>query len=117
MGILNVTPDSFYAPSRISGDEAVKARVRQIRDEGASMIDVGACSTRPGSQPASEGEEMERLSRSLPLVRRERRFFVRPARTDRGRRLRRLGNTLTPTWMAPPLPAHCTTTASPRTSR
>lgn len=71
MGILNVTPDSFYAPSRISGDEAVKARVRQIRDEGASMIDVGACSTRPGSQPASESEELERLSRSLPLVRRE----------------------------------------------
>ena len=71
MGILNVTPDSFYAPSRVAGEEAVKARVRQIRDEGASMIDVGACSTRPGSLPASESEELERLSLSLPAVRRE----------------------------------------------
>lgn len=71
MGILNITPDSFYAPSRVSGDEAVRARVRQIREEGASMIDFGACSTRPGSQPASESEEMERLAGSLPLVREE----------------------------------------------
>lgn len=48
MGILNVTPDSFYAGSRTPGAEAVAARVRQIRDEGADFIDIGAYSSRPG---------------------------------------------------------------------
>lgn len=71
MGILNATPDSFYASSRMQTDEAVAERTRQIVAEGGSIIDVGACSTRPGSQPASEAEEMERLRRALAIVRRE----------------------------------------------
>ena len=69
MGILNVTPDSFYEGSRAMDETAIAARVTQIRDDGATMIDVGAVSTRPGSIPASVEEEKERLSRSLPIVR------------------------------------------------
>lgn len=69
MGILNVTPDSFFADSRIMDEESFTRRVQQIRDEGAAMIDIGAVSTRPGSRPAAVEEEFERLSWSLPLVR------------------------------------------------
>lgn len=69
MGILNVTPDSFFAGSRVMDEASLTRRVQQIRDEGATMIDVGAVSTRPGSTPATIEEEFERLSWSLPLVR------------------------------------------------
>ena len=71
MGILNVTPDSFYAGSRVQTEEAIALRARQIVDEGGTIIDVGACSTRPGSTPVSEEEEMARLRLALPIVRRE----------------------------------------------
>ena len=71
MGILNVTPDSFYADSRQQTEQAVAERTRQILAEGGSIIDVGACSTRPDSEPATEAEEMERLRMALPIVRRE----------------------------------------------
>ena len=71
MGILNVTPDSFYAASRVQTEEAVALRARQIVAEGGSIIDVGACSTRPGGTPAGEAEEMARLRLALPVVRRE----------------------------------------------
>ena len=71
MGILNVTPDSFYAASRVETEEAIAVRARQIADEGGAIIDVGACSTRPGSAPVSEEEEMTRLRLALPIVRRE----------------------------------------------
>ena len=71
MGILNVTPDSFYADSRQQTERGIAERVRQILDEGGSIVDVGACSTRPGSEPATEAEEMERLRLALPVVRRE----------------------------------------------
>ena len=71
MGILNVTPDSFYADSRQQTEQAVAERTRQILAEGGSIIDVGACSTRPDSEPATEVEEMERLRMALPIVRRE----------------------------------------------
>ena len=71
MGILNVTPDSFYARSRVQTEEAIALRARQIVDEGGAIIDVGACSTRPGSTPVSEEEEMARLRLALPIVRRE----------------------------------------------
>lgn len=47
MGILNATPDSFYAASRQQTDNQIAERVRQILEEGASIIDVGGCSTRP----------------------------------------------------------------------
>lgn len=68
MGIVNVTPDSFYAGSRISSEKALRERVRQIIDEGGTMVDLGACSTRPGSNPLSEEEEMERLEAPLRLL-------------------------------------------------
>ncbi|MBR1504919.1 MAG: dihydropteroate synthase [Prevotella sp.] len=71
MGILNVTPDSFYADSRQQTERGIAERVRQILHEGGSIVDVGACSTRPGSEPATEAEEMERLRLALPVVRRE----------------------------------------------
>ena len=71
MGILNVTPDSFYAGSRAQTKEAVLERARQLRAEGAAMLDIGACSTRPGSEPVSEEQEMERLRMALRIVRSE----------------------------------------------
>lgn len=71
MGILNATPDSFYAASRADSEEAIALRARQIAAEGGAIIDVGACSTRPGSTPASEEDETARLRRALPIVRRE----------------------------------------------
>lgn len=69
MGILNVTPDSFYAASRMETEEAVRLRVRQMVDEGAGMIDIGAYSSRPGAADVSAQEEMERLRRGMKAVR------------------------------------------------
>lgn len=77
MGIINVTPDSFYAGSRCiavdgKADESViAARVERMLEEGADIIDIGACSTRPGSEPCSAGEEWKRLEGALQLVHRE----------------------------------------------
>jgi dihydropteroate synthase len=71
MGILNVTPDSFYAESRRQTEDDIAARCHQILNEGGTIIDVGACSTRPGAEVASEAEEMERLRFALAVVRRE----------------------------------------------
>lgn len=71
MGILNATPDSFYAGSRTQTEQEIAERTHQILDEGATIIDVGACSTRPDSEPATEGEEMERMRFALNIVRRE----------------------------------------------
>ena len=72
MGILNVTPDSFYAGSRMQNDQSIAERANQIVAEGATMIDIGGCSTRPGSEPVSQTEEMQRLRMALAVVRRER---------------------------------------------
>ena len=69
MGILNCTPDSFFAGSRKQSEKDIAERVHQIVAEGGTMIDVGAFSTRPGAQEVSEEEEMERLRRALPVVR------------------------------------------------
>ena len=71
MGILNVTPDSFYAGSRMQTEGDIAARCRQIVSEGGTIIDVGGCSTRPGAEVASEAEEMERLRHALAVVRSE----------------------------------------------
>ena len=71
MGILNVTPDSFYAASRVETEESIRVRVRQIVAEGGSMIDVGAYSSRPGADDVSAEEEMERLRRGVRIVREE----------------------------------------------
>lgn len=69
MGILNITPDSFFAESRTSDDEQIAARVKQMMDEGADMIDIGGYSSRPGADDVSPQEEMERLRRGLRIVR------------------------------------------------
>ncbi len=69
MGILNVTPDSFYAESRtFSSDELIEERVRQLVNDGADMIDIGGYSSRPGADDVSPEEEMNRLRRGLRAV-------------------------------------------------
>lgn len=72
MGILNVTPDSFYQGSRKQTEVEIAQRTNQIIEEGGVMIDVGAFSTRPGAFEVTEEEEMDRLRRALAIVRRER---------------------------------------------
>ena len=68
MGIINVTPDSFYEASRVQEQSVLRERVRQILDEGGAIIDVGAYSTRPGALDISAEAEMERLRWALPIV-------------------------------------------------
>lgn len=70
MGILNLTPDSFYAGSRVQTEEAIARRAEQIVAEGGAMIDVGAYSSRSGAADVPVQEEMERLRRGLEVVRR-----------------------------------------------
>ena len=71
MGIVNVTPDSFYSGSRATDEQTLVGRVRQLIDEGADVLDIGACSTRPGSQSVDAHGEMERLQWALSIIRRE----------------------------------------------
>lgn len=71
MGILNVTSDSFYAGCRAEDEEAIRARVRAIRQEGADCIDIGACSTRPGSNPVESDIEINRLLSAIRIVKQE----------------------------------------------
>lgn len=71
MGILNVTPDSFFQGSRKQTEVEIAQRTNQIIEEGGEMIDVGAFSTRPGAFEVTEEEEMDRLRRALAIVRRE----------------------------------------------
>ena len=54
MGILNATQESFYEASRTFSSEAIALRVQEMLDEGADIIDIGACSTKPGATPVSE---------------------------------------------------------------
>lgn len=70
MGILNVTPDSFYAESRTPDEEHIAARAQQLMNDGADMIDIGGYSSRPGADDVSPEEEMNRLRRGLRVVRR-----------------------------------------------
>lgn len=69
MGILNVTPDSFFSSSRYMSEEGILHRAEQIIDDGADILDVGACSTRPGIELVSEEEELLRLRLALHLIR------------------------------------------------
>jgi dihydropteroate synthase len=71
MGILNVTPDSFYAESRKQSERDIIERTQQILQEGGTVIDVGGCSTRPGATCVEDDEEMDRLCYALGIVRRE----------------------------------------------
>ncbi|GHT04451.1 dihydropteroate synthase [Bacteroidia bacterium] len=71
MGILNVTPDSFFSNSRKQTEKEIAQRVIQIMDEGADMIDVGGYSSRPNAAFVSEEEEMQRLRFGLEILFRE----------------------------------------------
>ena len=70
MGILNITPDSFYSESQKNTEEEIAGRVNAILTEGGSMIDVGAYSSRPGADNVSEEEEKRRLRGALQILRR-----------------------------------------------
>lgn len=70
MGILNITPDSFYSESQKNTEEEITGRVNAILAEGGSMIDVGAYSSRPGADNVSEEEEKRRLRGALQILRR-----------------------------------------------
>lgn len=90
MGILNVTPDSFYQGSRKQTEIEIAQRTNQIIEEGGEMIDVGAFSTRPGGAfEVTEEEEMDRLRRALAIVRRERPEAIVSVDTYRPRVARR----------------------------
>lgn len=75
MGILNITDDSFYAPSRMLTEdgkldvEGLRNRVNQMLLSGADILDIGACSTRPGSKAVGADLEWARLSATLPIIR------------------------------------------------
>lgn len=69
MGIINATTDSFYAQSRTPQSDAVKTRTRQLLSERASIIDAGACSTRPNSQPIDAFTEWKQLEMALQAIR------------------------------------------------
>ena len=69
MGILNITPDSFYAGSRMQTEAEIIARAQQILDEGAGIIDIGAYSSRPNAENVSPHEEMERLRMGFEILR------------------------------------------------
>jgi dihydropteroate synthase len=71
MGILNVTPDSFYDGGRYTEIEAVKKRIMQLLSEGADIIDIGACSSRPGASLVTPDEEMKRLLPVLSYIRKQ----------------------------------------------
>ena len=68
MGVLNVTPDSFYSECRAQTDEAIVDRARQILEEGASIIDIGAYSSRPNCVDISPEEELNRLRYALKIL-------------------------------------------------
>ena len=69
MAIGNVTPDSFYASSRLQDTDQLMAWAQQSLADGADLLDIGGCSTRPGSTPASEEEEWARVEPALAMLR------------------------------------------------
>lgn len=71
MGILNATDNSFYAPSRVAAPQVLVQRAKDMLAAGAAMLDVGACSTRPGSKPVTQQEELARLHTVLDLLDKE----------------------------------------------
>lgn len=70
MGILNVTPDSFFADSRKQDEAAIDARIQQILSEGGDLIDIGGYSSRPDAAEVTPAEEMRRLEVALSLLQR-----------------------------------------------
>jgi dihydropteroate synthase len=71
MGVLNITPDSFYPASRKTQPEAIRSKAGEMISEGADILDIGACSSRPGAKDISEEEEWARLEDALSLIRAE----------------------------------------------
>ena len=71
MGIINITPDSFYSGSRVVDERTLIERVGMMLDDGADVLDIGACSTRPGSEQVDAQGEMARLDWALNAIRRE----------------------------------------------
>ena len=69
MGIINLTDDSFYAESRCASEEKLMSRVAEMVKEGATILDLGACSSRPGSEPVGPEVEWERLKPALLSIR------------------------------------------------
>lgn len=69
MGILNVTPDSFYSESRCGSDSQIRERVSEMLESGADMIDIGGYSSRPGASDVSVEEETARVVRGVALIR------------------------------------------------
>ena len=69
MGILNITPDSFYPGSRTTEEEQIAERLHKMVNEGADIIDIGAYSSRPNADDISPDEEMKRLSKGLDIIR------------------------------------------------
>lgn len=68
MGILNITSDSFFDGNKYTNPEAISRRAEEILSEGASIIDIGACSTRPGATQISPDEELRKLSSALEII-------------------------------------------------
>jgi len=68
MGILNVTPDSFYDGGKYNDPDKILDKIRTMIDEGADIIDVGGMSTRPGSEPVSEKEEIRRITQAILII-------------------------------------------------
>lgn len=71
MGILNVTPDSFYAGSRISREEALLTKAETMLRDGADLLDIGGESTRPGADPVTPEEEKRRVTGALSALRKQ----------------------------------------------
>lgn len=69
MGIINITPDSFYSSSRLQQEEEVLEKVRQMTEEGAVFVDIGVMSSRPGAKIISSEEEWKRLEFFFRLIR------------------------------------------------
>ena len=70
MGIVNVTPDSFYSASRTFDVDSLEKKVEQMVSEGVDIFDIGAYSTRPGADDVSPEEELRRLQRGMEVVKR-----------------------------------------------
>ncbi len=68
MGILNLTDDSFYAGSRVSGESGILLKAKQMLEEGADILDLGAYSTRPGADDVSVAQETERLIGGIKAI-------------------------------------------------
>ncbi len=71
MGILNLTPDSFYDGGKHTGEKSIVGHVRQMVEQGADIIDLGAVSTRPGAADVDQNEELKRLLPAVKILKKE----------------------------------------------